>query len=113
MPLILTLEQVKGSSDAPISGGRETRTLDEGRLTIGRGPGNDWVLADPQHHLSKTHCVIAFVGGSYVLTDLSTNGVFVNGAADRSRRIAGSCWRTATRSGSGATGSRWRKPCHR
>ena len=82
MPLILTLEQVKGSSDAPISGGRETRTLDEGRLTIGRGPGNDWVLADPQHHLSRTHCVVAFVDGSYVLTDLSTNGVFVNGAAD-------------------------------
>ena len=82
MPLILTLEQVKGSSDAPISGGRETRTLDEGRLTIGRGSGNDWVLADPQHHLSRTHCVVAFVDGSYVLTDLSTNGVFVNGAAD-------------------------------
>jgi type VI secretion system protein len=82
MPLILTLEQVKGSSDVQISGGRETRTLDEGRLTIGRGSGNDWVLADPQHHLSRTHCVVAFVDGSYVLTDLSTNGVFVNGAAD-------------------------------
>jgi type VI secretion system protein len=82
MPLILTLEQVKGSSDAPISGGRETRTLDQGRLTIGRGSENDWVLADPQHHLSRTHCVVAFIDGSYVLTDLSTNGVFVNGAAD-------------------------------
>ncbi len=82
MPLILTLEQVKGSGDPPIAGGREIRSLDQGRLTIGRGPGNDWVLADPQHHLSRTHCVIAFLEGSYVLTDLSTNGVFVNGAAD-------------------------------
>jgi type VI secretion system protein len=82
MPLILTLDQVNGASDAPVNGGRETRTLDEGRLTIGRGPGSDWVLADPQHHLSRTHCVIAFVDGSYVLTDLSTNGVFINGAAE-------------------------------
>jgi type VI secretion system protein len=32
--------------------------------------------------LSRTHCVVAFIDGSYVLTDLSTNGVFINGAAE-------------------------------
>jgi type VI secretion system FHA domain protein len=75
MPLTLTL--------AGGSGGRDTRTLAHGTLSIGRAAGNDWVLPDPERQLSKTHCVIAAVGGRYLLTDLSTNGVFVNGAAER------------------------------
>jgi type VI secretion system FHA domain protein len=69
MPLTLTL-----------SGTRESRTVDRGTLSIGRAPGNDWVLADPERHLSKTHCIVAFAAGRYVLTDVSTNGVFINGA---------------------------------
>ncbi len=75
MPLTLTL--------AGGSGSRDTRTLSRGTLSIGRAPGNDWVLADPERQLSKTHCVIAAAAGRYVLTDLSTNGVFVNGSAER------------------------------
>ncbi len=74
MPLTLTLEG---------AGPRETRTLSRGTLSIGRASGNDWVLPDPERLLSKTHCVIAAAGGRYVLTDLSTNGVFVNGAGSR------------------------------
>ena len=74
MPLTLTLEG---------AGARETRTLARGTLSIGRAAGNDWVLPDPERLLSKTHCVIAAAGGRYVLTDLSTNGVFVNGASAR------------------------------
>ena len=75
MPLTLTLADGSGSRDA--------RTLSRGTLSIGRAPGNDWVLPDPERQLSKTHCVIAAAGGHYLLTDLSTNGVFVNGAAER------------------------------
>jgi len=75
MPLTLTL--------AGGSGGRDARTLSRGTLSIGRAPGNDWVLPDPERQLSKTHCVIAAAGGHYLLTDLSTNGVFVNGSAER------------------------------
>jgi len=71
MPLTLTL-----------AGSRESRTVDRGTLSIGRAPGNDWVLADPERHLSKTHCYVAFAAGRYVLTDVSTNGVFINGARD-------------------------------
>lgn len=74
MPLTLTLEG---------AGANETRTLGRGTLSIGRAAGNDWVLPDPERLLSKTHCVIAAAGGRYVLTDLSTNGVFVNGASTR------------------------------
>jgi type VI secretion system FHA domain protein len=74
MPLILKLA---GASD------RDARTLKHGTLSIGRNPGNDWVLPDPERQLSKTHCVITAAGGRYTLTDLSTNGVFVNGSPER------------------------------
>ena len=77
MPLTLVLDGGPGGV------GRETRTLSQGTLSIGRAPGNDWVLADPDRQLSKTHCVIVAAGGRYMLTDLSTNGVYVNGAAER------------------------------
>jgi len=75
MPLTLTLAGGSGSRDA--------RTLSRGTLSIGRAPGNDWVLPDPERQLSKTHCLIAAAGGHYLLTDLSTNGVFVNGSTER------------------------------
>jgi type VI secretion system protein len=75
MPLTLTL-----------AGTRESRTIDRGTLSIGRAPGNDWVLADPERLLSKTHCYIGFAAGRYVLTDVSTNGVFINGGRERVAR---------------------------
>ena len=62
------------------------RPLAEGTLTIGRAPGNDWVLADPERHLSKTHCRIDVRDGRAVLTDVSSNGVFINGETDRVAR---------------------------
>lgn len=65
-----------------ISGGRpggEQRSFDHRGLTIGRGGDCDWVLDDPSRFLSKSHCFIDYVDGSYVLFDLSTNGTFVNG----------------------------------
>ncbi|MBB4312918.1 type VI secretion system-associated FHA domain protein TagH [Roseospira marina] len=58
----------------------DTRVLDTGALTIGRGPDNDWILADPERHLSKQHCEIAYTGDAFVVTDTSTNGVYINGA---------------------------------
>ncbi len=80
MALTLTLAHRRGL--AP----REARTLAGGTLSIGRAAGNDWVLDDPDRHLSKTHCVISIEAGRPVLTDLSTNGVFVNGAREPTQR---------------------------
>ena len=68
------------------SGGLSARTLATSTLSIGRGERNDWVLPDPDRHLSKTHCVISEENGRYVLTDLSTNGVYVNGARQPTAR---------------------------
>ena len=69
-----------------ISGGPGSRTLAAGTLSIGRGESNDWVLPDPDRHLSKTHCVVSAENGRYVLTDLSTNGVYINGARQPTQR---------------------------
>lgn len=50
-------------------------------LTIGRSLENDWVLADPDRVLSKTHCRIDPAPNGFTVTDTSTNGVFINGSA--------------------------------
>jgi len=71
--LILTMVQ------GPESG--KKREIDAVSLTIGRGDDNGWVIADPHRVLSKNHLKIDFREGQYILTDTSTNGVFVNGAA--------------------------------
>ena len=64
----------------------QTKLLTAGTLSIGRGAGNDWVLPDPDRHLSKTHCVISVEQGRAILTDLSTNGVHINGARQATAR---------------------------
>lgn len=60
----------------------ETREVKGGEFNIGRGPENDWVLPDPDRHLSKRHCVLAFRSGGWQLADVSTNGTFVNREAE-------------------------------
>ena len=51
--------------------------LDKDRVSIGRNPANDIVLADEA--ASSQHCTIAKRGDRYVLRDLnSTNGTFLN-----------------------------------
>jgi type VI secretion system FHA domain protein len=77
MPLTLTLAGAHGPA------GNESRTLAEGNLAIGRSADNGWVLPDPDRLLSKTHCFITMMNGRYVLTDVSTNGTFVNGSGTR------------------------------
>jgi len=56
---------------------RNPVTMDTGRLTIGRGPDNGWVLPDPRKVISRHHCVIEEHHGQYQLLDISNNGVFI------------------------------------
>ena len=48
--------------------------------SFGRAHDNDWVLPDPQRYLSGHHGRIHFRQGAFYLEDLSTNGIYVNGA---------------------------------
>ena len=76
MALILTLD-----SQNPMAMPREaSRTVGQASFSIGRGYDNDWVLPDPNRHVSKQHCIIALRNGDYTITDTSTNGVYVNHA---------------------------------
>ena len=59
------------------------QVLDRHGMTIGRGSNNDWALDDPDRHMSKNHCVIEYRDGQYLLTDTSTNGVFLNRSPER------------------------------
>jgi type VI secretion system protein len=78
MPLVLKIK-----SYHRLAPDQETsKSLDAGRLTIGRGTDNDWTLPDPHKLVSKLHCVIAGADGHYELTDQSKNGVYLNGSLD-------------------------------
>ena len=59
------------------------RRIDAGAtLSIGRGTDNDLVLVDPSREVSKTHCRIETSDGKFVLTDLSINGVTIEGSGE-------------------------------
>lgn len=60
----------------------ERREVSGGEFSIGRGPDNQWVVADPDRHLSKRHCRFVYAVGEWELHDLSTNGTFVNESSD-------------------------------
>ena len=63
------------------AGPPELYALDQERVTIGRGEGNDVVLRDDRL-VSHVHAVIESYGPSFTLRDLgSSNGTFVNGQA--------------------------------
>jgi pSer/pThr/pTyr-binding forkhead associated (FHA) protein len=79
----------RSAAPAPVSGGRLV-CLTDGReytisdmLVFGREAGSDVVVENTQ--VSRRHAEISATGGGYVLTDLSTNGTYVNG-----QRVQGS-----------------------
>ena len=79
MKLTLTLTRGDDPQGMPI----DSRSFESCGLTLGRGSENDWVLDDPNRHLSKSHCAIEFDGGEFLVTDTSTNGVFINQSPER------------------------------
>lgn len=74
--MTLTL-RVTGSPEA--GGTSEVRTLTDGAIVLGRAPGCDIVLVDPERTLSNRHCRIAREADGWTITDTSTNGVFFDG----------------------------------
>src|SRR3954468_21913650 len=72
MELVLTLEGGAGGT------AERQRRLTSGHLSVGRMPDNDWVLPDPERLLSRQHCLIENRNGAWMLTDTSTNGVYLD-----------------------------------
>lgn len=60
-----------------------TAELQEGSLSIGRAPGNGWVLNDPRKFISNRHCHVEARSDGFYLTDTSSNGVFLNHPGNR------------------------------
>jgi pSer/pThr/pTyr-binding forkhead associated (FHA) protein len=56
----------------------ETRVVDKTIFRIGREKDNDWIIDCPTKIISRHHCFIEFINNSYVINDLSKNGLFIN-----------------------------------
>lgn len=77
--IALTITNVDSLADGgPLSYRSEGKGFE-----IGRDSHRDWTLPDPRLFISGCHCSIDFDGNGYVLTDVSRNGTFVNGARQR------------------------------
>lgn len=57
--------------------------IGEGGCTIGRNPDNDLPLNDPDRVISGHHARLDYRDGALWVTDLSTNGTFLNQATER------------------------------
>ncbi len=80
MPLHLMIENEASLPD----GGPVSITVSNRRgIDIGRDQYLDWVLPDPTRFISGKHCEVRYRDGRYWLTDVSTNGTFVNGSEFR------------------------------
>ncbi|MBA57501.1 MAG: type VI secretion system-associated FHA domain protein TagH [Pseudomonadales bacterium] len=54
---------------------------------IGRSSGCDWIIPDQTRHMSGRHAIISYESGQFFITDISTNGIYLNGveALDKNR----------------------------
>jgi predicted component of type VI protein secretion system len=78
MPLQLELV----SPNREILGDDDVRVFREDGGTIGRSLENDWILPDPNRYISGRHATIDYQSGSYYIADVSSNGVYINGASE-------------------------------
>ena len=76
--MYLTLEVV--SPQAASLGANRRRIVSQRGLTIGRVPGNDWVIPDP--YISKQHARISFVNGAFFVESLGRNAIAIGNASN-------------------------------
>ena len=57
--------------------------LDQRGCEVGRGRAMDWVLPAPSRRVSGQHFSVAFQDGTYLLTDASMNGTYMQGSPHR------------------------------
>jgi pSer/pThr/pTyr-binding forkhead associated (FHA) protein len=76
----------RGGRLVSLTDGREYAVPDDG-ITIGREVGNDIVI--PSSEVSRKHAELVPMPGGYLLTDHSTNGMFVNGVRVAQTQVLG------------------------
>lgn len=74
MRLLLTVLSAQRSN----LGERSTHAFDMAGGIIGRNAGCEWSLPDASNTLSSRHAAISHNGHGFVVTDTSTNGVYLN-----------------------------------
>ena len=79
MTLTLRIENYDSLPD----GGPTSATVSGKGMTVGRSTSMDWTLPDPQRHISSHHFDVTYRDNAYWLTDVSTNGVFLDGQRHR------------------------------
>lgn len=75
----MTLTLKIDNYDVLDNGGPAQITLDQKGCQVGRRPEMDWVLPDPGRYVSGHHFDISYSDGDYWLTDVSSNGTFLQG----------------------------------
>lgn len=78
--LLLELDNV---TNLPDGGPTKFEVRGSRSVDIGRDTYLDWTLPDPNRIVSGRHCEIRYRDGGYFLTDISTNGTYLNGADKR------------------------------
>ncbi len=74
MRLNLTIIAYKNQPPATPS----TTVIDENGGSIGRAASNNCVLPDPERFISSKHAAISFQNQQFIITDTSTNGLYIN-----------------------------------
>ena len=59
-----------------------TKVFDDEGGTIGRAPGCDWNLPDPENYVSGSHASVIWQDGEFYLIDTSSNGTYINNMPD-------------------------------
>ena len=54
----------------------DAHMIAEGTTIIGRDPGADWVICDPECEVSRKHCAVIVEEGALTLQSMGANGVF-------------------------------------
>lgn len=67
---------------SPVPQSQTELRLDAGRAVLGREPGCDWLIEDPEMFVSRRHCIVEATSDGWTVTDTSSGGVFIDGAAE-------------------------------
>lgn len=82
MASTLTLK-IENQTSLPDGGPLSIAVAGKRGIDIGRDQHLDWCLPDPTRFVSGKHCEVRFSDGDYLLTDVSSNGTFLNGSQNR------------------------------